>query len=252
LPDPRQHSIEGTTFDNQIIELDSVDSTNNYAMGLIHAGLASDGLICLARHQWAGKGQRGKTWTAERDQSLLMSLVIEPSFLKISNQFLLSAATALGIAETVGQVVKEKWTIKWPNDIYWNDRKAAGILIENIIRGENWCWAVVGIGINLNQGIFPSDIPNAVSLKQITGQSYEPGDLARKLITSIQGKIKILRKDPEILLNEFNRLLYKKNQPVILEQNSEQIITTIIKVDGNGILHTNHGTFHPGSVRYVN
>jgi BirA family transcriptional regulator, biotin operon repressor / biotin---[acetyl-CoA-carboxylase] ligase len=252
LPDPRQHSTEGTTFDNQIIELDSVDSTNNYAMGLIHAGLASDGLICLARHQWAGKGQRGKTWTAERDQSLLMSLIIEPSFLKVSNQFLLSAATTLGITETIGQLVKEKWTIKWPNDIYWDDRKAAGILIENIIRGGNWSWAVVGIGVNLNQVTFSADIPNAVSLKQITGQSYEPRELARDLIAAIQGKIKTLKKDPEILLSEFNGLLYKKNQPVILEHNNERIITTIIKVDGNGILHTNHGAFDPGSVRYVN
>ncbi len=79
LPDPRKEKLYSTTFDNQLIELESVDSTNNYAMGRIHAGLASDGLVCLARHQWAGKGQRGKDWQSEPGQNLMMSLVIEPA-----------------------------------------------------------------------------------------------------------------------------------------------------------------------------
>jgi BirA family transcriptional regulator, biotin operon repressor / biotin---[acetyl-CoA-carboxylase] ligase len=251
LPDPRQHNPQVPTFDNQMIELDSVDSTNNYAMGRIHAGLAFDGLICLARHQWAGKGQRGKTWTAEPGQNLLMSLVIEPSFLKVSNQFLLSACTALGILETVRNDAKEKWTIKWPNDIYWGDRKAAGILIENILRGENWTWAVVGIGVNLNQESFPVELPHAISLKQITGTNYEPRELARALAAAIQVKIKLLGKDPERILNEFNDSLYKKNQSLILEQGNERINTTIQNVDAQGRLHTDHGSFDIGAVRYV-
>ena len=79
LPDPGKEKPPRTTFDNQLIELESVDSTNNYAMGRIHEGLASDGMVCLARHQWAGKGQRGKTWMSEPGQNLMMSLVIKPS-----------------------------------------------------------------------------------------------------------------------------------------------------------------------------
>jgi BirA family biotin operon repressor/biotin-[acetyl-CoA-carboxylase] ligase len=220
-------------------------------MGRIHAGLAFDGLICLARHQWAGKGQRGKTWVAEPGQNLLMSLILEPSFLKISSQFLLSAATALGILEVVGSYAKEKWTIKWPNDIYWGDRKAAGILIENIIRGENWTWAVVGIGVNLNQKSFPAEVPNAISLKQITGNSFEPRELARALSAAVQDKIKLLGKDPERILKEFNGSLYKKNQPLILEKGNKLINTTIKNVDALGKLHTDHGSFEIGGVRYV-
>jgi BirA family transcriptional regulator, biotin operon repressor / biotin---[acetyl-CoA-carboxylase] ligase len=251
LPDPRQHSPQGTTFDNQMIELDSVDSTNNYAMGRIHAGLAFDGLVCLARHQSAGKGQRGKTWMAEPGQNLLMSLIVEPSYLEISRQFLLSAASALGILEMVGNYEKEKWTIKWPNDIYWGDRKAAGILIENILRGKNWTWAIVGIGVNLNQESFPAEVPNAISLKQITGANYDPRELARALVVAIQGKIKLLRKEPERILNDFNGSLYKKNQPLVVEHDNERIITTIRSVDALGQLHTDHGTFEIGAVRFV-
>src|SRR5450755_1384381 len=92
LPDPLMEKPHSTTFDNQLIELESVDSTNNYAMGRIHAGLAKDGMVCLARHQWAGKGQREKTWQSEAGQNLTMSLIIEPGSLVLSQQFLFSAA----------------------------------------------------------------------------------------------------------------------------------------------------------------
>ena len=108
MPDPRQENPHSTTFDNQLIELDSVDSTNNYAMARIHAGLASDGLICLARHQWAGKGQRGKTWIGEPGQNLMMSLVLSLLPLKFPNQFLFSAAVALGILDLRQELCKGK------------------------------------------------------------------------------------------------------------------------------------------------
>src|ERR1700730_10313043 len=154
LPDHRMENPARTTFDNQLIELESVDSTNNYAMARIHEGMASDGLVCLARHQWAGKGQRGKTWLSEPGQNLIMSLVIEPTPLILTQQFLLSAAVALGIMDLIAVLVKNGWSIKWPNDIYWNDRKAAGILVESVIQGGNWRFAVAGIGMNLNQWSF--------------------------------------------------------------------------------------------------
>ncbi len=88
LPHPGKEKQHGTTFDNQLIELESVDSTNNYAMALIHEGMASDGLAILAHNQWAGKGQRGKVWLSEPGQNLIMSLIIEPGTLILSQQFL--------------------------------------------------------------------------------------------------------------------------------------------------------------------
>ena len=90
-----------TTFDNQLIELESVDSTNNYAMALIHAGMASDGLVCLARHQWAGKGQRGKIWQDEPGQNLMLSLIIEPAAAGFIQTVPVFSFGALGILDLV-------------------------------------------------------------------------------------------------------------------------------------------------------
>ncbi|HEV3223625.1 MAG TPA: biotin--[acetyl-CoA-carboxylase] ligase [Puia sp.] len=248
LPHPGKEKPHMTTFDNQLIELESVDSTNNYAMARIHEGMASDGLICLAHHQWAGKGQRGKTWLDEPGQNLIMSLVIEPGNLILSQQFLFSAAVALGVLDLIQTIERENWRIKWPNDIYWNDRKAAGILIESIIKGKNWQFAVVGIGMNLNQESFPEEISNAISLKQITGSNYEPVSFARKLVHSIQNHISLLRMDPSKILIEFNQSLYKRNDSVVLKRGNELIVTKIIGVNENGQLLTDMGSFMNGEV----
>ncbi len=251
LPHPGQQNPLGTTFDNQLIELDSVDSTNNYAMGRIHEGLASDGMVCLASHQWAGKGQRGKTWLSEPGQNLTMSLVVVPSPLTISKQFLFSAAVALGILDQVQHFKEKSWTIKWPNDIYWDDRKAAGILIESIIQGEKWPWAVVGIGMNLNEDSFPAEIRNAISLKQITSIHFNPKEVARELVPAVQKRISLLRKDPDRILHDFNESLYKKNLTVRLKKGTELINATIISVDSMGILHTDSGLFGLGEVEFM-
>ena len=248
LPDPGKENPHSTTFDNQLIELESVDSTNNYAMARIHEGMASDGLVCLAHNQWAGKGQRGKTWLSEPGQNLTMSLLIEPSPLIISQQFLLSAAVALGMLEFVKGFESKNWGIKWPNDIYWNDRKAAGILIESVIQGKNWLYSVVGIGMNLNQESFPSDIPNAISLKQITGKNQEAVTIAREMVPAIQNQIHTLRREPDQILYSFNQSLYKRGQPIALKKGNEIIISDLKGVDGSGLLITDMGSFTLGEV----
>jgi BirA family transcriptional regulator, biotin operon repressor / biotin---[acetyl-CoA-carboxylase] ligase len=243
LPDPGMEKPHSTTFDNQLIELDSVDSTNNYAMARIHAGMATDGMVCLARHQWAGKGQRGKDWKDEPGQSLIMSLVIEPAPLSISDQFLFSASVALGILDLVRGFGGEFWSVKWPNDIYWNDRKAAGLLIETVVLGKSWLFAVVGVGMNLNQENFPSDLPHAVSLKQITAVHFDPVQVARELVPFIQQRINALKKDPQIILEDYNRFLFRKNRPITLKIKSELIVTTLNGVDATGLLLTSQGSF---------
>jgi BirA family biotin operon repressor/biotin-[acetyl-CoA-carboxylase] ligase len=251
LPDPGKEKHHSTTFDNQLIELESVDSTNNYAMARIHEGMAFDGLAYIARHQWAGKGQRGKKWLSEPGQNLSLSLVIEPRELILSQQFLFSAAVTLGILDFVQGLKKGKWHVKWPNDIYWRDRKAAGVLIESIIKGEIWQFSVVGIGINLNQEIFPEKLPNAISLKNITGKNYEPVVLAKELILLIQNRITILRKKPNRILNNFNRSLYKKNSSIKFKKGSDIIEAILIGVDSSGFLLTDKGSFNAGEISFV-
>jgi BirA family biotin operon repressor/biotin-[acetyl-CoA-carboxylase] ligase len=232
-----------TTFDNQLIELDTVDSTNNYAMARIHAGKALDGQVCLARHQTAGKGQRGKSWVDEPGLNLMMSLISEPAPLDISKLFLFSASVALGILDRVRAISSEGWSVKWPNDIYWNDRKAAGILIETVVKGKKWLFAVSGVGINLNQENFPAQLPHAVSLKQIANINYEPRCFASELVPAIQERIGMVKKEPERILKDYNRSLYKINQPIALKAKNEMIIVTVQGVDADGLLLTNQGSF---------
>jgi BirA family transcriptional regulator, biotin operon repressor / biotin---[acetyl-CoA-carboxylase] ligase len=251
LPHPGQEKPHSTTFDNQLIELESVDSTNNYAMALVHEGMAFDGLVCLAHHQSAGKGQRGKSWVSERGQSLTMSLVIEPGSLNLSQQFLFSAAVGLGILDLALTKEKDCWSIKWPNDIYWNDRKAAGILIESVIQGDKWLFAVAGIGINLNQESFPTEIPNAVSLINITGIKYEPVSFARELVIAIQNRISLLRIEPEKILTTFNESLYKKNLTVSLKKGTDIFKARLVGVDQMGLLITDRGYFNLGEIELI-
>jgi BirA family biotin operon repressor/biotin-[acetyl-CoA-carboxylase] ligase len=251
LPDPGMVNLHSTTFDNQLIELDSVDSTNNYAMGLIHAGMASDGLVCLARHQRAGKGQRGKTWKGEPGQSLMMSLVCDTAPLDISKQFLFSASVALGILDLVRTFSGNHWSVKWPNDIYWNDRKAAGILIETIVQGKSWCYAVAGVGINLNQPNFPSDLPYAISLKQITSVNYDPVQVARELVPLIRLRIKTLINDPIQILEEYNQFLFRKGEAITLRIKNELLVVTLQGVDQEGQLVTSQGSFAWGDSEWV-
>jgi BirA family transcriptional regulator, biotin operon repressor / biotin---[acetyl-CoA-carboxylase] ligase len=251
LPHPGKEKPLPTTFDNQLIELDSVDSTNNYAMARIHAGLASDGMICLARHQWAGKGQRGKIWQSEPGQNLMMSLTIEPGTLILSQQFLFSYSVALGILDFLRSKQANNWTIKWPNDIYWNDRKAAGILIENIVQGKKWLWSVAGIGMNLNQERFPSDLPNPVSLKQITGNDYDSVSVVKELKPKVLSRISLLRTLPLQILTDFNESLYKINKSVSLKRGEELLITRLNGVNEKGHLLTEMGGFLPGEIEFI-
>jgi len=251
LPDPGTENTHRTTFDNQWIELDSVDSTNNYAMARIHAGMASEGLVCLARHQWAGKGQRGRSWRDEPGQNLMMSLVIKPGPLDLSRQFLFSAAVALSILEQVRLYSPDHWSIKWPNDIYWNDRKAAGILVESVIQGNDWLFAVAGVGMNLNQEVFPPELSRAVSLKQITSIHYDLVQTARDMVKAIQNGIQVLRKDPELVLRGYIQSMYKINQPIAMRKGKELIIATLQGVDAAGLLQTSSGSFEWGEVEFI-
>src|SRR5687768_10334996 len=116
------------------IELQSVDSTNNYALGQIQKGLAGHGTCFFAHEQYSGKGQRGKTWATETGSNIIISIVLERPFLQPFRQFDLSGSVAVAIQDFFSNYAGPETKIKWPNDLYWRDRKAGGMLIENIIR----------------------------------------------------------------------------------------------------------------------
>jgi BirA family biotin operon repressor/biotin-[acetyl-CoA-carboxylase] ligase len=122
-------------------------------MGKVRAGMAQHGLSVFALEQTRGKGQRDKIWISEPGQNIALSLVLEPKH-HFPSLFLLSMAMAVGTVRFFRKYVPDDVSIKWPNDVYWRDRKAGGILIENVWQGGVWKFAVVGIGININQTRF--------------------------------------------------------------------------------------------------
>ena len=211
------------------IVLDSVDSTNNYAMARVHEGLSRHGNAYFSSIQTEGKGQRGKLWETSINVNIALSIVLEPATLNALQQFQLSVAVAMGCFDFFNFYAGDETTIKWPNDIYWRDRKAGGILIENIFHGKEWKYAVAGIGVNINQPYFDDSLKNAVSLKQITGKSFDTLALARELHQSILKRYNQLEKENFAgLLKEYNGLLYCLNKKTRLKKDAI-IFDTIIK-----------------------
>ncbi|MEO7522681.1 MAG: biotin--[acetyl-CoA-carboxylase] ligase, partial [Ferruginibacter sp.] len=122
----------------KIIILDTVDSTNNYAMGMIEKDEAISGNAVQTLEQTQGKGTRGKHWKSAPGENILLSICVEMQQQPISRQFELVVAAALGVYDLIAKHINANINIKWPNDLFINDRKAGGILIENKIKGTLW------------------------------------------------------------------------------------------------------------------
>jgi len=178
-------------------------------MRLIDANKAHNGLTIVAKSQYGGKGQRGRTWVDEPGKSILMTIISSPE-MAIGRQFEFNACIAVAVANVL-QKLSDEWhvAIKWPNDIIINDKKAAGILIENIIRGQIWSHSVIGLGINMHQEGFPPELPFATSLKIESGTEYDSGDLVVKLQEAIVAEASRHRSQ-EVIFREYNKRLYKR------------------------------------------
>jgi len=219
--------------------LDTVDSTNNYAMAAVHAGLARHGSAWFARDQTAGKGQRGRSWQSRPGQNIALSIVLKPKSIFYANHFLLNARVAELCHRFFADKAGDNIFIKWPNDIYWRDRKAGGILIENIFAANTWKWAVVGIGLNINQTEFSKGLNNVTSLRVITGKEYDPAVLAAELHDAIlNGFEKVTAADLSNAIAYYNDVLYLRDKKVKLKKDNVSFSTTIKKVNDFGQLVT--------------
>ncbi len=235
--------------------LDGVESTNNYAMEQVHAGLAIDGQAWFANEQSGGRGQRGKEWKSAVGENIILSVAINPNPVFKLKPFLLSALVASVCRDYFAAMALQGVKIKWPNDIYWGDRKAGGILIENIYNGHNWQWAIIGIGININQVVFDEALVNATSLKIITKVDNNPILLAKNIQKILLEKLsKINTTNAFSFLDILNTHLYKKNETVRIKNNNAVFNTKIIGVNEYGQLITQdviERVFNIGEVTWV-
>jgi len=224
-----------TPIGEPFFELHEVDSTNIYAIDKVQANLAAHGTAFFANAQYAGKGQRGKSWISENGSNIILSVVIDPSFLLINQQFALSVMTSLAVFDFFSAYAGEETKIKWPNDLYWRDRKTGGILIDNHIQGNKWQYAVIGMGININQTHFAPDLQRAVSLKQITGKNYNPVLLAKELCKKLDKRFNELKSGhASQQLAEYNLHLYKKDAIVRFKKDSIVFNARVALVNENG------------------
>ena len=150
----------------KIIQIESVDSTNNYIANLMNVGKIDHGTVILAEEQIKGKGQRGSIWLSNPGENLIFSMFLDTATLSVNNQFVLTEFVSISVCNALKKV-GVKSVIKWPNDIFANKKKIAGILIENQIKGSNLNGTIVGIGLNINQVHFGN--LNATSIKTENG-----------------------------------------------------------------------------------
>ena len=226
---------------NKILSLETVDSTNNYAMRLIQKGKATSGNAVFSMEQISGKGRRGKDWISKKGENITLSVMVEMQWLGVFHQFQLSAVAALAAHDLVSKYVSLNTFIKWPNDIFISDSKAGGVLIENVLKGTLWQWAVVGIGINVNQTNFEAYDFSATSLQKMTGKDYSVIKLAEELHQLVLKRIDEL-KDGNFrkMLDEYNEKLYAKEKLVKLKEGNIVFETRITGVSADGQLITHN------------
>ncbi|MDB5253527.1 MAG: hypothetical protein JWP27_2696 [Flaviaesturariibacter sp.] len=247
---PRPRNVIGTS----VIELQQVESTNNYATALVHAGLAQAGTVVWTHAQTKGKGQRHKSWEAAPGENITASYLIEPYGLPLSAAFAISRAVAVGAHRFFSRHAGDQTKVKWPNDLFWQDRKAGGILIENVIGGADWRWAVAGLGININQVAFGGIANEAVSLRQITGRAWDLRALLDELSACLRDSLDQLADDPASVAAAYDALLYKRGEAVRLRKGSRVFEAEIRGVTEDGRLIAWHGTeelFQVGEVEWV-
>ena len=164
-------------------------STNSLMKEMLAKGEWPEGERFLyTGYQTAGRGQTGNSWESEADKNLLCSILLPPR----QNLFELNVAVSVAVHRMINcqlSIVNSQLTIKWPNDIYWQNKKVAGILVENAIIGSEVKYSIAGIGLNVNQTTFVSNAPNPVSLKQITGKDYDIHGLMKQLDTELQEQL---------------------------------------------------------------
>jgi len=193
---------------------DSIGSTNAYLRELNGGDAAYDYEVAVADFQTAGRGQKGNTWESEQGKNLLFSILAHPHNIKVKEQFYISEAIALAVSDAVIAAIGPEFSggisVKWSNDVYWNDFKMAGILIENTIQGDRILDTVAGVGLDVNQEVFLSDAPNPISLRNITGQEFNRDALLDDIVQRFIGYMERTEQERPEVDRLYRERLYRR------------------------------------------
>ena len=239
-----QNNIFSGLFVGQnLITINKVDSTNNYLKDLLsNSKPVSEGTVIMAESQYAGRGQQQNRWHSQDGKNLTFSILLKPIFLPVTQQFDLTRAVSLGIINALEPHLGAQLKIKWPNDIYFENGKLGGILIENIIQGNQIKNSVIGIGLNINQDTFPAEVPNAVSLKQILRKDYDLKLLLSDICKNIEAAYLNLKAGRlEFVRNAYLERLYWLNEDRKFKAKGRTFTASIKEVKPDGLLVLNTG-----------
>lgn len=235
-----QNNTFSTLFVGQnLIKLKEVDSTNNFLKDLVSKSEPlAEGTVIMADNQFAGRGQQESVWQTQAGKNISTSIYLKPSFLPLNKQFYLNIAVSLAVSDALSCFVPKGIKVKWPNDMYYHNKKLGGILIENTLTGNSIKSSVIGIGLNINQSEFSDSISErATSVIQILQRDVSLMDIMEKIFIFMEKYYLILRTGKySILQNDYLSRLYNFNIPALYTQNGAVFEGTIIGVEGDGRL----------------
>lgn len=228
--------MEYKTIDSRcrLVHLEKVDSTNRFMRDFEQT--EEEFVVAVADYQTDGRGQRGNSWSSQGDLNLLFSIRAHPTFLESKQQFELSQIISLSIKKVLDHYFDDV-KIKWPNDIYWHDKKICGILIENDLQGGVVGRSIIGVGLDVNQERFDEASPNAISMKMITGYDLDLPTLLQDIIDHFICLYNRLRNDEaEKVQSLYRKSLYRGNGVFPYSDANGRFMAAIDHVEPNGII----------------
>jgi len=223
----------------EIIYLEETGSTNAYMQQLLSKEKnIKEGTVVWTGFQTAGRGQSQNTWESERNANLTFSMLLYSDFVPVTEQFLLSQIAALGIVDFLSSYCElRELSIKWPNDVYWQDKKICGMLIENLLSGHSISHTILGVGINMNQITFRGDAPNPVSVRQINGKSYDL-DLAITFVKNavLNRYVQLLRDEKGQIRKDYFNALYRGKGYFTYRDKSGKFLARMKDIRNTGVL----------------
>jgi BirA family biotin operon repressor/biotin-[acetyl-CoA-carboxylase] ligase len=218
------------------IHKSKVTSTNDELKTLMSSNGLEEYDVLSSDYQSTGKGQRGNTWESNSGENILMSLLLAPHFLQPQKQFYISKAVSIAIAEVLSHYVKGV-SVKWPNDIYVGEKKIAGILVENVIKGSEIQSSIVGMGININQIDFSENLPNPTSIQKITGNEYVVREIAQEIVEAIKRSYTLLKEGNSALIDkDYLHRLYRRDGIWSFRDNEGEFSSPIVRVEVEGAI----------------
>ncbi|MCK7591993.1 biotin--[acetyl-CoA-carboxylase] ligase [Subsaxibacter sp. CAU 1640] len=212
----------------RIIKLNAIDSTNSYLRRLSTEEMLEDYTIVTADHQTDGRGQMGTNWASQEGKNLTVSVFKDVSFLKIEHSFYISISVSLAVFKALEMFQIRRLKIKWPNDILSENKKIAGILIENVIKQNQLQASVIGLGLNVNQTEFEG-LPNASSLLLISGKVLDLDEVLNEILKQLHIYFQKLENGYlKKLKQEYENQLFRKGKPSTFMNMHGEFFTGII------------------------